>query len=140
MLHAQIEDETGAFNVYDIVQGLNEKLIRRHPHVFGTQAAGSPEEALVHWQQIKQEEKKQKGVDIEQVSILAGIPRDFSGLLKAWKLQKKAAQVGFDFTNMEDVMAKIEEEWVELKQEIKNPRNMDAQKNELGDLLFSIVN
>ncbi|QGQ93692.1 nucleoside triphosphate pyrophosphohydrolase [Paenibacillus psychroresistens] len=140
MLHAQLEDETGAFNVYDVVQGLNEKLIRRHPHVFGTRSAGNSEEALVHWQQIKQEEKRQKGIDLEHVSILSGIPRDFSGLLKAWKLQKKAAQVGFDFTNIDDVIAKIDEELAELKAEIAKSSEVDAQKAELGDLLFSIVN
>jgi tetrapyrrole methylase family protein/MazG family protein len=133
MLHAQLEDETGAFNVYDVVQGLNEKLIRRHPHVFGTRSAGNSDEALIHWQQIKQEEKRQKGIDV-------GIPRDFSGLLKAWKLQKKAAQVGFDFTDVEDVIAKIDEELAELKAEISKAGEQDAQKAELGDLLFSIVN
>jgi len=140
MLHAQIEDETGAFNVYDVVQGLNEKLIRRHPHVFGTQSAESAEEALVHWQRMKLEEKKLKGIDVEQVSVLAGIPRDFSGLLKAWKLQKKAAQVGFDFTNIEDVTAKITEEFAELQVEMASSDAGEAQKAELGDLLFSIVN
>lgn len=140
MLHAQLEDETGAFNVYDVVQGLNEKLIRRHPHVFGTRSAGNAEEALVNWQQIKQEEKKQKGINVEQVSVLAGIPRDFSGLLKAWKLQKKAAQVGFDFTDMEEVIAKIEEELVELKVEMSQSGADETRKAELGDLLFSIVN
>jgi tetrapyrrole methylase family protein/MazG family protein len=140
MLHAQLEDETSAFNVYDVVQGLNEKLIRRHPHVFGSQAAGNSEEALIHWQQIKQEEKRQKGIDVEQVSILSGIPRDFSGLLKAWKLQKKAAQVGFDFPNVEEVIAKIDEELAELKAEITKDGEVEAQKAELGDFLFSIVN
>jgi tetrapyrrole methylase family protein/MazG family protein len=140
MLHAQLEDETGAFNVYDVVQGLNEKLIRRHPHVFGTQAAGNSEEALIHWQQIKQEEKRKKGINVEQVSVLSGIPREFSGLLKAWKLQKKASQVGFDWTQIEDVLAKIEEEWLELKIEISKEDAGEAQKAELGDLLFSIVN
>jgi tetrapyrrole methylase family protein/MazG family protein len=140
MLHAQLEDEAGAFNVYDVVQGLNEKLIRRHPHVFGTQAAGNSEEALIHWQQIKQEEKRQKGINVEQVSVLSGIPREFSGLLKAWKLQKKASQVGFDWNRIEDVLAKIEEEWLELKIEIAKEDAGEAQKAELGDLLFSIVN
>jgi tetrapyrrole methylase family protein/MazG family protein len=140
MLHAQLEDETGAFNVYDVVQGINEKLIRRHPHVFGTRIAGNAEEALVHWQQIKQEEKRQKGIDVEQVSVLAGIPRDFSGLLKAWRLQKKAAQVGFDFTTIEDVIAKIEEELVELREEMSKADAAETQKSEMGDLLFSIVN
>jgi tetrapyrrole methylase family protein/MazG family protein len=140
MLHAQLEDEEGAFNVYDVVQGLNEKLVRRHPHVFGTQSAANSEEALVNWQQIKQEEKQSKGIDLEKVSILSGIPRDFPGLLKAWRLQKKAAQVGFDWTQIEDVMAKIEEELTELKVEMNTAGAAQAQKAELGDLLFAIVN
>jgi tetrapyrrole methylase family protein/MazG family protein len=139
MLHAQMEDETGAFNVYDVIQGLNEKLVRRHPHVFGTKSAGNAEEALVNWQQIKQEEKRQKGIDVAQLSIMTGIPRDLPGLLKAWRLQKKAAEVGFDWDNAEDIIAKIEEELAELRAEM---RSMDtaAQKAELGDLLFAVVN
>jgi tetrapyrrole methylase family protein/MazG family protein len=139
MLHAQLEDETGAFNVYDVIQGLNEKLIRRHPHVFGTQSADNAEEAVVNWQQIKQEEKRQKGIDIEQVSIMTGIPRDLPGLLKAWRLQKKAAEVGFDWDNAEDIIAKIEEELAELRAEMRS-MDTDAQKAELGDLLFAVVN
>jgi tetrapyrrole methylase family protein/MazG family protein len=142
MLHAQIEDEAGAFSVYDVVQGLNEKLIRRHPHVFGTQSAANSEEALVNWQQIKKEEKLAKGIDPEQMSILSGIPRDFSGLLKAWKLQKKAAGVGFDWKEMEAVLAKVEEELAELKAEIRTGAEgaTENQKAELGDLLFAVVN
>ncbi|MDB5052395.1 MAG: YabN [Bacilli bacterium] len=140
MLHAQIEDEVGAFNVYDVVQGLNEKLIRRHPHVFANQSAENAAEAIVNWEQVKQEEKRLKGIDARQVSILAGIPRDMSGLLQALKLQKKAAQVGFDWEHMEDIVAKIEEELAELRAELKSEGAVEEQKAELGDLLFAVVN
>lgn len=136
MLHAQIEQETGAFSVYDIIEGLNEKLIRRHPHVFGSAEAGNADEALENWQAIKRVEKAQKGVDPAEASQLSGVPRDLPGLMSAWKLQKKAAEVGFDWEQIGDVYAKIEEELRELR-EAANPAHT---QEELGDLLFAVVN
>ncbi|MNI23215.1 Nucleoside triphosphate pyrophosphohydrolase [compost metagenome] len=141
-MHAQIEEETGAFTVYDVIQTLNEKLIRRHPHVFGENTADNADEALVNWNAMKAEEKRSKGIDVAQQSILAGVPRDLPGLMKAMKLQKKASQVGFDWSQAQEVLDKVEEELGELKQAM-NSREADAQQNrqeELGDLLFSIVN
>ncbi|WP_409347044.1 nucleoside triphosphate pyrophosphohydrolase [Paenibacillus sp. MBLB4367] len=141
MLHAQMEQETGAFTVYDVIQGLNEKLIRRHPHVFGTLGADNADEALANWQAIKQEEKASKGVDTARISQLSGVPRDLPGLMKAWKLQKKAAEVGFDWDRIEDVYAKIEEELQELKDAAHGPgADPEEAKAELGDLLFAVVN
>jgi tetrapyrrole methylase family protein/MazG family protein len=142
MLHAQMEEETGAFTVYDIIETLNEKLIRRHPHVFGENKADNAEEALVNWNEMKAEEKRQKGIDVEQQSVLAGVPRDLPGLMKAWKLQKKAAQVGFDWSEAREVLGKVEEELAELKQAIasQGPEAEQNRSEELGDLLFSIVN
>jgi tetrapyrrole methylase family protein/MazG family protein len=139
MLHAQIEDETGAFNVNDVIEGLNEKLIRRHPHVFGEQEAGNADEALQNWQQIKDQEKQGKGIDVKQLSILSGIPRDLPGMMKALKLQKKAAQVGFDWSQWNEVYAKIAEELEELKQ-AADAQDKAEQAAELGDLLFAVVN
>jgi tetrapyrrole methylase family protein/MazG family protein len=147
MLHSQMEEEAGSFNVYDVIGELNAKLIRRHPHVFGDKAAGNAAEALVNWEQVKKEEKRNKGLDMETQSALAGVPRDIPALMKAWKLQKKAAQVGFDWDRMEDVLSKVEEELDELKAEIELPgqaehadTDLDKRKAELGDVLFSIVN
>ncbi|RAV09691.1 nucleoside triphosphate pyrophosphohydrolase [Paenibacillus contaminans] len=138
MLHAQMEQETGAFTVYDVIQGLNEKLIRRHPHVFGTKEADNADDALANWQAVKDEEKAKKGVDTAQVSRLAGVPRDLPGLMKAWKLQKKAAEVGFDWDRIEDVYAKIEEELQELREAAG--ADEEEARAELGDLLFAVVN
>ncbi|TNJ62547.1 nucleoside triphosphate pyrophosphohydrolase [Paenibacillus hemerocallicola] len=135
MLHSQMEAETGAFDVYDVIAGLNDKLIRRHPHVFGELGANDADEALRNWNEMKAEEKRSKGIDVEQLSVLAGVPRDLPGLMKAYKLQKKAAQVGFDWERTEEVYAKIEEELAELKE-----ASDDERTGELGDLLFAVVN
>ncbi len=135
LLHAQMEEETGAFDVYDVLEELHDKLIRRHPHVFGERAAGDAEEALQHWNAMKLEEKKSQGIEAQAQSVLAGVPRDLPGLMKAYKLQKKAAQVGFDWKQMEDVYAKIEEELVELRE-----ASLEERVDELGDLLFAVVN
>ncbi|OGX68646.1 MAG: nucleoside triphosphate pyrophosphohydrolase [Paenibacillus sp. RIFOXYA1_FULL_44_5] len=139
MLHAQMEEETGTFSVYDVVAGLNAKLIRRHPHVFGMKSAENADEALQNWQAIKQEEKALKGEELSQPSILDGIPKDLPGLLKAWKMQKKAAKVGFDWERVEDVFLKVQEEIEELK-EAGQQWNQQALTEELGDLLFAVVN
>lgn len=139
MLHAQIEDDAGGFTIFDVIQGLNEKLIRRHPHVFGEKAAETADDALVNWQQIKQEEKRSKGIDVEQESALAGVPRELPGLMRAWKLQKKAAEVGFDWSKKEEVWGSLEQELAELK-EAMGEGDFGHQKEELGDVLFSIVN
>lgn len=140
MLHSQMEAEAGTFDVYDVVEAINEKLIRRHPHVFGDVAAKNAEEALVNWQLIKDEEKRKKGIDPTKQSLLAGVPRDLPGLMKAYKLQKKAAEVGFDWSDVKDVIAKIEEELVELRQTMEPASSAAERTDELGDLLFAVVN
>jgi tetrapyrrole methylase family protein/MazG family protein len=142
MLHSQMEEETGAFTVYDVIETLNEKLIRRHPHVFGHNKAENADEALVNWNAMKAEEKRKKGIDVQQLSVLSGVPRDLPGLMKAWKLQKKAASVGFDWSDIRDVFGKVEEEMVELKETMAahTPEARQHQMEELGDLLFALVN
>jgi len=139
MLHAQMEEETGAFTVYDVIRGLNEKLIRRHPHVFGEREAGSSEEALANWQAMKDEEKRRKGIEPKEQSVLAGVPRDLPALMKSYKLQKKAAAVGFDWPNVNEVLDKLNEELLELK-EAMDEGDAAHQTEELGDLLFVIAN
>ncbi|OUS70777.1 nucleoside triphosphate pyrophosphohydrolase [Paenibacillus sp. MY03] len=137
MLHSQMEEETGMFSVYDVIQTLNEKLIFRHPHVFGDQSAGDAGEALVNWEAMKAEEKKRKGT--ERKSQLDGIPPDLPALMKAYKIQKKAAKVGFDWDELEPMLAKIEEELKELREAIATG-DREEQAAELGDLLFAVVN
>lgn len=139
MLHSQMEEETGAFSVYDVIETLNEKLIFRHPHVFGDNRAEDANEALVNWEAMKAEEKKRKGTDAARKSQLDGIPPDLPALMKAYKLQKKAAKVGFDWDELGPVLAKIEEELAELREAIASG-DREQQASELGDLLFAAVN
>ncbi|NRS49467.1 nucleoside triphosphate pyrophosphohydrolase [Brevibacillus sp. HB2.2] len=135
MLHSQMAAEDGYFSVDDVVATLNEKLVRRHPHVFGEKSANDSEEALANWQEIKAQEKAAKGIDVTAQSQLAGIPRDLPALMYAYKLQKKAAQVGFDWDDIADVFKKVEEEYHELQEASEEER-----AGELGDLLFAVVN
>jgi tetrapyrrole methylase family protein/MazG family protein len=146
MLHAQMEEEEGTFTVWDIIAGLNEKLIRRHPHVFGDQEAGNADEALEAWQEIKRIEKQNKGESIVKGSLLSGIPRELPAVMYAYKLQKKAAEVGFDWDRIGDVLDKVEEEIAEVRELVQdeNRNQTEEQKfalqQELGDLLFAAVN
>lgn len=140
MLHSQMEEEVGAFSAYDVIQTLNEKLLFRHPHVFGSQKAGDAEEALHNWEQMKAEEKRRKGLDKQAVSALDGVPKDLPALMKAYKIQKKAAKVGFDWEDIDGVYSKIEEEFQELKQAVAQGQPIEDQLGELGDLLFAVVN
>jgi len=139
MLHSQMEEEVGAFSVYDVIQTLNEKLIFRHPHVFGDRGASNAEEALGNWEQMKAEEKRRNGTAQQRKSLLDGIPRDLPALMKAYKLQKKAAKVGFDWDELDPVLAKIAEELGELR-EAAASGSADEKIGELGDLLFAVVN
>ncbi|MET3291315.1 UNVERIFIED_CONTAM: tetrapyrrole methylase family protein/MazG family protein [Brevibacillus sp. OAP136] len=135
MLHSQIAVENGDFSIDDVILGLNEKLIRRHPHVFGERHADDANEAFATWQEVKAAEKAAKGIDPQELSQLHGIPRELPALLYAYKLQKKAAEVGFDWDNVADVEKKIEEEYEEVKQ-----ATAEERAGELGDLLFAVVN
>lgn len=134
---SQLAAEEQKFTFDDVVNNVAEKIIRRHPHVFGEKSAGNEQEALQNWNAMKAEENKDKG----HTSILDNIPHAFPALMRAEKLQKRCAKVGFDWQNIEPVIAKIEEELSELKQEINRPHLVQAQvEEELGDLLFTVVN
>ena len=153
MLHAQMEEEAGMFTARDVIAGLSEKLIRRHPHVFGGQSAANAEEALTVWREAKRVEKGEMSGERE-TSLLDGVAHGMPAMLAAWKLQKKAAKVGFDWTSMEDVLAKAEEEINEMRQLIasqtddpglgdeanKDEERREERKEEAGDLLFAAVN
>lgn len=134
MLHAQIGEDEGYFSIQDVIQGLVRKLIYRHPHVFSTVHVNDEEDVLKNWQELKQAEK---GPVIE--SILSGIPKELSGILKAEKLQSKAAKVGFDWKELPPVVDKVNEELAEVLDAIKL-NDQSKVEAELGDLLFSIVN
>lgn len=147
--HAQLAAEAGHFDFDDVVLGITQKLLRRHPHVFGDEDARKAKSAKHVWERIKAEEAAEKAVErkalgqeMSAASILDNVPGGLPALTRAEKLQTKAAKVGFDWPDLQPVMDKIEEEWSELGAEIEN-RNMDnAAKvaEEFGDFLFSVVN
>ncbi|MDI9337288.1 MAG: nucleoside triphosphate pyrophosphohydrolase [Alphaproteobacteria bacterium] len=131
VFYSKLADEQHAFNIYDVIESINEKLIRRHPHIFGEKKLINTENVLLQWQKIKRQEGKK--------SCLEGIPVALPTILKAELIQKKAAQVGFDWKKVEDVWAKTKEEEQEFKDSIlENDR--DAMEAELGDWFFSLVN
>jgi tetrapyrrole methylase family protein/MazG family protein len=131
-------EQEGLFSVAEVIDGLSEKLIRRHPHVFAEASASSPDEALENWTRIKVEQEGRKPRD----SILDEVSRGFPPLERAWKLQKKAAKAGFDWPDAAGVIAKLKEELAEVEASMAagtGPENT-ALEEELRDLLFSAVN
>lgn len=135
VFHAQIASENGDFNIEDVINRICDKLIHRHPHVFGDVTAETSGEVLKNWEEIK---KKEKGL-VDQASVLQDVPSNLPALMRSYKVQQKAAQVGFDWDNPSDVFAKIREEIDELEAEYKKSDKV-AMEDELGDVLFSIVN
>ncbi|WP_245846571.1 nucleoside triphosphate pyrophosphohydrolase [Prosthecobacter debontii] len=134
ILHAEIAAGDGTFNLDDMATGLTEKLIRRHPHVFGEAQAETSSAVLSQWDVIKRQEK-----GTQKEGHLHGVGNGLPALMKAQKLQKKAARVGFDWPDAAPVFAKIREEAAELEQAIAEGEKK-AVEEELGDLLFSVVN
>ena len=134
IFHAAIAEETGDFNINDVIDTLCEKLIRRHPHVFGNLDIKDSNAQIENWERIKKDEK-----GAERPSALSGIPNHLPALLKAHKISEKASRVGFDWDHSDQVFAKVMEELHEFEEAWAggNPLRME---DELGDLLFSIVN
>jgi ATP diphosphatase len=135
VFHARMAEETGAFAFDDVVLAITEKLIRRHPHVFGAERGLSPDEVKKLWEEIKAEERKEKSAGVPD-GVLAGVPLALPALARAEKIQKRAARVGFDWPDAGGVLDKIAEEIAELKA-AETPA---AEQEEIGDLLFSLVN
>ena len=132
VMHAEIAREAGRFNIDNVVADVTEKLIRRHPHVFGKSDVRDSGAVLKQWESIKRAEKTGK-------HYLDGLPAALPALVRAQKAQSKAARVNFDWTELRDVIAKIEEETAETKAAIAS-QNREAIEDEIGDLLFSVVN
>jgi MazG family protein len=134
---AQIETDAGHFTVADSLHHISEKLVRRHPHVFGD-ASGvkTPGQVLEQWEQIKSREQQSRG---ERKALLAGIPRSMPALARANEIGTRVAAVGFDWARTEDVIAKIEEEVAELR-DATTHESRERAEEEMGDLLFSIAN
>jgi tetrapyrrole methylase family protein/MazG family protein len=133
VMHAQIACETGRFGIEEVIEHVSDKLIRRHPHVFGTSEARDAGAVLKQWEAIKREEKNADS------HFLANLPKALPALVRAQKAQSKAARVNFDWTALPDVIAKVDEELDETKDAISS-QHQENVEDEIGDLLFAVVN
>ncbi|MFH1943593.1 MAG: nucleoside triphosphate pyrophosphohydrolase [bacterium] len=131
VFHARLAEEENRFGIVDVLQTIIQKLIRRHPHVFGQTEIHTSEEQRVHWERLKKQEGK--------TSVLDGIPKSLPALLRAHRVQQKASTVGFDWEAIEQVWKKVYEEIEELKTAIHSKNKKDMEE-EFGDLLFAVVN
>lgn len=134
VFHSEIAEEAGRFNLDDVARGISEKLVRRHPHVFADSDVATTDGVLSQWDAIKRVEKGD-----EEKPYLHGVGKGLPGLIRAAKLQKKAAKVGFDWPEESGVIAKIHEELLELQTAVDG-QDLAAIAEEMGDLLFSVVN
>lgn len=135
VFYSKIADEKGVFDIADVIHSLCEKLIYRHPHIYGDTKVADEEEVKQNWEQLK---RKEKG----NTSVLGGVPKSLPALVKAMRIQEKARGAGFDWEEKEQVWEKVEEELQEFKEEFNHKQDFDKQKaeGEFGDLLFSLVN
>lgn len=138
LLHSEMTRETGAFDIYDVAQGLNDKLIRRHPHVFGDTKADSADSAIQNWEKEKAKEKASKQAD---ASVLDGLPKGLPALQRSARTIEKVTKVGFQWKDLEGPLAKVDEELAELRREISAEKPVRERiEAELGDLLFTLCN
>lgn len=131
VFYAKIGSEKGRFNITDVINGVCEKLISRHPHIYGDVKVENEDEVKQNWEKLKMREGKE--------SVLSGVPRSLPALVKAMRLQDKARQVGFEWENREQVWAKVEEETAELMETVE-ANDKDRMEAEFGDLMFALVN
>jgi MazG family protein len=144
LFHADMARETGAFDISHVITGIHDKMVRRHPHVFGKVKAETSGEVLKNWAQLKAKEKQAyspKGATSKHPSpsALDGVPRNLPALLEAYQMTRRAAQVGFDWERVEGIFEKLKEETVELQSAL-GASDRRAAEEEVGDLLFSVVN
>lgn len=132
---SQIGAEEKSFDINDVINGICKKMVLRHPHVFGEAQADTSEAVLKNWEAIK---KKEKGVET-QTQVLKDVPSNLPALMRSYKVQQKAAQVGFDWDDIEDVFKKVDEEINELR-DVYTSKNMERITDEMGDVFFSLVN
>ena len=133
LFYSRIADEQQRFDIADVCDALTKKLIFRHPHVYGTAAVEGTDDVLKNWEELKLKEKD------GNKTVLSGVPSALPALIKAFRVQEKTANVGFDWDSPEEVWNKVKEEIAEVETEIKNGNAVDVEK-EFGDLLFSVVN
>lgn len=134
LLHAQIGEDEGMFSIDDVIRSVAEKMVRRHPHVFGEVSVNDTDEVLKNWDEIKKEEKGE-----EPSSLLASVPGAMPSLMKAHGYQKQAAKVGFDWSEVEPMWEKVQEELAEFQEEVQHA-DKEKMSDEFGDILFALVN
>jgi XTP/dITP diphosphohydrolase len=132
VFYAKIASEQGAFDIADALNAVCDKLIARHPHIYGDVIVKDEEEVKRNWEQLKLKEGKK--------SILSGVPNSLPAMVKAYRMQEKTAKVGFEWDETEQVWAKVQEELAELRQEVGKNDNQDRIEAEFGDVLFSLIN
>jgi XTP/dITP diphosphohydrolase len=132
VFYAKLGEESGTFNIASVLEGINEKLIRRHPHIFGDVKVENANDVKDNWERIKLQEGRK--------SVLEGVPMSLPAMVKAYRIQDKARGVGFDWDNVGQVWAKVEEEIGELKYELANENAPEKREDEFGDLLFALIN
>lgn len=132
VFYTKIAEEKGDFTMVDVLDGISDKLIRRHPHIYGDTKAVTEEEVKLNWEKLKLKEGKK--------SILEGVPKSLPAVVKAYRLQDKAKQVGFEWETKEQVWEKVDEEILELKENIENNASQKDIEDEFGDVLFSLIN
>jgi tetrapyrrole methylase family protein/MazG family protein len=136
VLNAQIAAETNEFSMAQIIQGIYDKIVRRHPHVFGDVELDSVDGVLQNWEKLKEKERKENGKAEQEKGLLDGVPTALPALTQALEYQDRAARVGFDWPEVEGVLDKIREEI----DEVKSAQNLEEVTSELGDLFFVLVN
>ena len=135
IFHSKMAEENKLFTLEEVISELNDKLIRRHPHIFDKRQVNTAEESLLVWEDIKAKERSEK----KYKSLMDDVPKNLPGLTRAKKLQKRAARVGFDWKDKQKVFIKLEEEINELRLEHKN-NSIEGISEELGDVMFTLVN
>ena len=132
VFYAKLGSEHGSFDIADVLSGINEKLVFRHPHVFGDRKVKDSGEVIENWEEIKMKEGNR--------SVLSGVPISLPAMIKSHRIQDKARAVGFDWENRKEVWDKVTEEIHEVRHEVINGNQQEKMEEEIGDLLFSIVN
>jgi len=132
VFYAKIAEEKKAFDIADALNAVCEKLINRHPHIYGDVTVENEEDVKKNWEQLKLKEGKK--------SVLSGVPKSLPAMVKAYRMQEKTKQVGFEWENKEQVWEKVEEEMAEFKETIDQDMSQERREEEFGDLLFSLIN
>lgn len=132
VFYAKIADEKGAWNISDALHAVCDKLVARHPHIYGDVEVADEEEVKKNWEQLKMKEGKK--------SVLGGVPRSLPAMVKAYRMQDKTKQVGFEWENSEQVWEKVEEELGEFKEAMDTEASAEKREEEFGDILFSLIN